>query len=542
MSTAPYRFIDRRGTYHGSSNSLHEAATSHNERVTYTDLARDTQRNISDIGRRTLMTIGRKLFADFPALESTVLEQANLSVGTFLPQYYGADKAWGRLAESWLVNEWLPICDLRGWPYDGDTYLELHVISELRDGDMGTLLTETSQGYPMIQIIPGHRIRSPLGTKTAKVRFYQDKLFVDGIEVDKNRPYLYEDPIEFDALLCDGVILGPQGNPIAYRVCDDGYGYANYRDVSSRNLFLNFHPKWADQSRGIPNIGSGAWDWQDVKESRRFNLVAQKVAAAHYLIEYNETGERPSATRMLAEAIYSTDENGVKTLTTPEVQSVSGGIRYFRAGTGSKIESLASNQPGQNVQQYQSDVMRDALSGMEWSYIFGIDPSKAGGASLRIVVDRINRVLEKRRKSPAKSFKRILGYAITKAMKLGILPWNDEWFMWEFQGPARMTADKKYDSDVDVQEIEAGLSTRKISASRRGEYWEDLDKQREDETVSDIQAAQRIAKATGITWQEAMAQYRPPKASAPKVQTQPTDSSTAEQGAESKKSEKEETE
>jgi hypothetical protein len=519
MANAPYRFIDRRGQSNGG-NQLYQAASQHPERENYPDLARDTQKNISDLGRRTLMTLGRKMFADYPALEGVTLEQANLSVGTFLPQHYAlTNRTWSRLAESWLVDEWLPICDLRGSPYDGDTYLELHVISELRDGDMGTLLTETSQGYPAIQIIPSHRIRSPLGANhTVKVRFYQDQMWVNGVLIDQRRPYVFEDPVEWDAPIFDGVILGPFGQPLAYRICDDGYGYASHVDVPARNLFLNFHPKWADQARGFAAFGSGAWDWQDVKESRRFDLVAQKVAAALYAIETNETGQSNAAMRTVQAAVFNQETGAVET---PQVQEMKGGIRYLRAGSGSKIEFPTVNRPGQQVQQFQETIIRDALAGAEWSYIFGVDPSKAGGASLRIVVDRINRVLEKRRKSPAKSFRRVIGYAIAKAMQLRILPWNDEWWMWEFQGPGRMTADRKYDSDVDQAEIDAGLSTRKIACARRGVYHEDIDDQTEAEADSRIERAMRVSKKRSIDWREAYAIMWPPKASVAKTTADP---------------------
>src|SRR5512138_1095949 len=137
MTTPPYRVIEKRSSY-GYTNNLHEAGATNVERKARADLAYDTHKNISDLGRRALMTMGRDLFANYSALKNTILEEANLSVGSFLPQFFGAasGKDWAKLTKSWLMDEWLPTCDVRGWPYDGDSYLEMLVISHLRDGDM----------------------------------------------------------------------------------------------------------------------------------------------------------------------------------------------------------------------------------------------------------------------------------------------------------------------------------------------------------------------------------------------------------------------
>jgi len=489
MAVAPYRIIEKRSS-HGATNNLYEVATPNGERKDPPDLHHDTQKNVSDYGRRAMVNLCKKMFVDIPALKGMVLEQANLSVSSFLPQWYGTDKTWRKMAESWIQDEWLKICDVRGEPYDGDSYLDLHVIGELRDGDFATLLTERSGGYPALQIIPVHRIRSRLGVNhTARVRLVDDQMWVDGIMIDTGRPYTVPAQIEWDAPLWDGKIIGPYGEAIAYRVCsDETWDYSDYQDVSARNLILRFTPEWSDQHRGFPLIASGAWDWQDVGESRRFSLAAQKVESAIYAWETSPSGGPSSATTYFQEGLSGNATT--KTPATPTIIELKGGIRYGQSGAGSKIEFPSGNRPSQQSQAYQQTVMRDAMAGAEWSYIFGCDPSSAGGAGLRIVVERINRVLDKRRKSPAKSFKRVIGYAISRAIKLGILPPNDEWWRWGFQGQKQITADAKYDSDVALQEVRMGISTRKKQTSARGDDpdWTREQKYQEaDELLEDAQ-------------------------------------------------------
>jgi hypothetical protein len=95
-------------------------------------------------------------------------------------------------------------------------------------------------------------------------------------------------------------------------------------------------------------------------------------------------------------------------------------------------------------------------------------------------------------------------------MKLGILPFDEDWYMWNYQGPAEVTADKKYDSEVALQEVSQGVSTRELECARRGLHLEDVDAQREAETRSDLQRAKRLSQEFGISIETALIALRPP--------------------------------
>lgn len=98
-----------------------------------------------------------------------------------------------------------------------------------------------------------------------------------------------------------------------------------------------------------------------------------------------------------------------------------------------------------------------------------------------------------------------------------------DWWKWEYQGPGDVTADRKYDSDVDLQEISSGIGTRKQSIARRGGYIEEVDAQRESEVDSDLERAGRLAAKHGITIQESIVLLRPPTPSAqmPQIPNEP---------------------
>jgi len=510
MASAPYKIIDRRASAgYSSTNRLIEAATQTSDRQLAPVLDYDIHRTVSNYGRRILMNLGRMMFWKHPALQASILEQANLAVSSFLPQYTGRNKAWGAMAETMLGN-WHKIMDVAGWPYDFDSYLQSLVIAPLVEGENFTLLTETPDGYPLIQVIGAHRVGSRLTAAiTAKVRYYQDKLWVDDVLIDDGRPSLAEDPIEFDARVLDGVIVDDYSRPIAYRVYQDNFVSAGFQDLPARNFFPAFVPMVSGQVRGFSGLATSVFPWADMHEWQAFERLAHKVFSGKTVVETNETGDTDTAKAIITAAATYDATTGNKTGL--DIQRIDGGqYHYLKAGTGSKLEMFDYNRPGADSQKFMETTLRDAFRGTEWDVFFSLDPQKVGGAPMRVIVEKINAVLDKRRKLVRKCCLRVDGYALSKFMKLGLLPWDDDWYMWNYQGPAEVTADKRYDSQVDLQEVAQGFQTRKLACAKRGLSIEDVDQQREDEARSDLQRAQRLAKEFSITIQEALVVLRPP--------------------------------
>lgn len=446
IAPKPYRITDRRSSsgYVSRVDHLFAATQRNGERKYRPPADKDTHSNVTNYGRRTLMTLGRVIFGNLPTVAGAIVEQAALSAEVFIPQYYGADRAWGDEAESWLL-EWNKICDVAGPPYDFDSYLELIRIANVRDGDMGTLLTETPDGYPQIQCIPGHLIgpRSETMAETGEFR---------------GRP------------INDGVILSPQRRALAYRVYESDEAY---QDVPAQNMFLSFMPEWSDQVRGFSKLACAIMDLQAFRDSRDNELLAQIACSANALIEENETGQLDPAKASVFGAARTFDASNQ--LATPTMQTLEGGqYRYFKAGSGAKLQAFHYDRPGSNVMQYQENVVRDAFRGFDWDYYFSVDPSKVGGASLRIIVDKINRALCRIRRMQKKAAVRVHGYALAKAMKLGLLPWNDDWWKWTYQTAAKLTADAKYDSDVAIQRLANRIVSPQTVCGELGEYWEDV--------------------------------------------------------------------
>jgi hypothetical protein len=493
MSAPAYRINDRRSSsgYIGN-NRLIEAAAPTADRKWIPRNDRDFHRNITTLGRKNLTDLGRWLFWNVPAVRGMAMEQADLAVGTFIPQFFGANKAWGSLAEDWLFN-WHKIGDIAGPPFDYDFLLQSLVMLPFIDGDFGLLLTGTAgtgEGagpvdYPMWQIIPGHRI----GRWSAVEETVQGGPY-DGYRV------------------IDGVIVNEYGRAMAYRVFGESLDPNEFTDISANDMALVFVPLWPGQLRGLSGVATSAFNFQDAAEWDRFEMLAHKVFSSQTIVETNETGDTDAA-KALIKTPKTFDDDGNK-LTLDEQTFGGGTVRYFKAGTGSKLESFMYDRPSTATQEFQERKVRDAFKGTEWDAFFSLDPQSVGGAPMRVIVEKINRTLQKLRRRAAKVCARLDGYAISKAIKNGELTFDADWWKFEHQGPGDITADAMYDSQVGLQETAQGFSTRKIQAAKRGEYWEELDAQREAEADSDLERAGRLAKKHGITIQDAMTVLRPP--------------------------------
>lgn len=460
----PYRVNDRRSSSGYRNDNLFAASQRNGERKHHPPADRDTHSNVTNWGRRTLMTLGRILFGNVPAVAGAIIEQAALASEVFIPQYWGANKDWGSEAESWLL-EWNKICDVEGPPYDFDSYLEQLCIGYVRDGDTGTLLTETPDGYPQIQVVPAHRIGPKPDTVAESGEF-------KGLPIN------------------DGVILSPQRRALAYRVYESD---EVFQDVPAQNMFLSYIPEWSDQSRGFSKLASAILDLQAFRESRDNELLAQIACSAHALIEENETGQLDPAKASILGPPRTFDSNNQLTGLTSETIA-SGTYRYFKANSGAKLNAFHFDRPTANVMNFQESTVRDCFRAIDWDYYFSVDPSKIGGASLRIVVDKINRVLGRRRRMQKKAAMRVHGYALAKAMKLKLLPWDDDWWKWTYQTAARLTADAKYDSDVSIQELSNVVVAPQRVCGERGEYWEDV----QDDWLDAQARFQSRAKEKGV--------------------------------------------
>jgi hypothetical protein len=502
----PFRTIQT-GYSYGFNNTLIEAAvqTPDRQQVNYVDY--DFHRVVSVQGRRTLLSLARTMYWRIPALQAAIREQAALAVVPFTPIFLGKNDGWGETALDWL-NRFHNVMDLQNWPYSYESYCENLIIMGLVDGDIGTLLTEDASGNPRIQTIGSHRIGSRYQTGgSARVKYSGNQLIIDDEVVDDNLPYTFSAAVEWDAPIIDGSILDDYGRAIAHRVYDDPVVASTYRDISARNLFLSFLPEFTGQVRGYSGLSSSVFDWQDWREWRRLEMLAQKGFASRGIIEENETGYLDESKQVVTQA--ATFDSTTNAATAPAMVKMDGGAyTVFKAGTNSKLTAFNSgDRPSRTTQDFLDQTLREAMRGTEWDAFFSLDPAHVGGAPMRVIVDRVNRTIKKRRRLAGMSVLRVDVYALSKAIKNGEIPFDPEWYKWTYRGQADVTADRRYDSQTDLMEYQQGWITQEDIQARRQGNWLQKREQREKEADDKMTRAEGLVKNhPDCSFQEAMAE------------------------------------
>lgn len=455
----------------GGGNRLIPAAGQNSDRKRTWPLDFDIHSNVSHYGRRIMMTIGRSLYCSYNVVRGAVNEMAELATSSFVPEYRGLDKDFEVQVHEWLYRH-DKICDIAGWPYNARLWRRLLVSSILIDGDVGTAFVRGPDGMPYLQIIPAHRI----GSNSAE-------------------PYVEGGPYD-GARILEGVILGDYSNPLAYRVLTgDSQDYETFQDIPADRMILSFIPQFPGQVRGFSLIGYSGWDFQDLKEAKEWELLAQKVASSRIFQIWNQEGEpEPGADFMTAPAAGSTTAGTPTGLWT---ETVDGGTnQYFKSSDpNSQIKAVSFDRPSVNQRAFHDSIIREALYAAGWSMDFSLAPDKVGGAALRVLVDKINGTLGELRDlivRPAVS--RFDNFRIPVAMMdLKAIPFTNDWHNIEYVTPARVTSDRKYDTDVTIAQIRAGYSTRSKAAAEQGESEEDVRAENEKSVDDLLTIAERLA-------------------------------------------------
>jgi hypothetical protein len=382
---------------------------------------------VNPTDRAVMVSDSRKLYANLGPVRGAVDGKALYAIGrSWLPRFEGEDKAWGDAARDWLINEWYPLADISG--NDFQTALFLLSVGVDVEGDSASLLTEYETGFPAIQLMSGLSI----GNRSQR----NDEPLKDG---------------EYKGLrIVDGVVINDMGRAVAYHIL--GRTAADDKYVSARDMQLLKEPQFIGQPRGFPAFASSLLDLQDFRTVQGYEKAAAMLAASIGLVEWNETGlaDMTDPRNGLA--------GGTAGLTETVTREMGGGtVKLYKAGTGAKLEAFHNARPGDAFERLRDHLIRSSMSGINWSFDLVWDISKLGGASARLEVAKCMRTVEDRQDLLKPFAKRAVGYAIAKAIKLGRLKANSDWWKWGFTMPARMTADYGRDKAQDREDYINGI-------------------------------------------------------------------------------------
>lgn len=421
---------------------------------------------------RTLLSLSRRLWANNGIVKGATAQKAMHAVGrAWNPVFRGADQDWGKVASEWL-SLWYGTSNVRGEVFDFKTSLYLQSIAIDRDGDQGVLLTTSEDGlWPMVQTIPAHRIGQ-----------------LDNATTVEGGPYK-------GLSISHGVITNAVGRAVAYRVLsDDADGF---KDISARDLIMTYDPEWADQLRGLPLFSHALNDLRDADQSQYWEQLNQMASSSRTLIETNESG---TADVNDPGMLLSSETIGQEGL---DIQRLEGGtVTYFKAGTGSKLEQFVNMRPGADWDQFQDRLARKALLGVGWPYSLCWKPDGQNGTQERAEIEKARTTILDRQELLKPVAQRIVGYAISKAIKSGILPeygGQDAggFLKWDFTLPPKFSIDLGRDSAARREDYKLGFKNLSEVIAEQGQVLDQHMDARERETVDIINRAKRVSEQTG---------------------------------------------
>lgn len=363
--------------------------------------------------RATLVSASRRLYLNQPILSGAVEQKSMYAIGkAWLPKFTGKDTEFGGIAKEWLEERFFPLCDVRGPVFDFKTNLYVWSDAIDRDGETFIALTETKSGFPQIQSIPCHRVGTPRRMEDGPI---------------KSGPYR-------NARLTDGVVYNRQGTPIAFAYVDEAMDLIEW--VSLRDAIHIYDPAWQEQGRGLPAFTPSLNALRDAMQSHDLEAMAQAMLSGRVFIEWNERGGPDTGDPAFA-------LTGATGETTPgvQVENINGPLNtYYRANSGSKLETLYNPRPGEAWESFQDRIIRGALAGVNWPYSLVWKASGQGTAE-RHEIAKAQRAIEDRQELLKRPAKLIVSWAVAKAIKSGVLPASPDWYRWDFTMPQKLTID-----------------------------------------------------------------------------------------------------
>lgn len=458
----------------------------------------DTNQGLDTLSRELLVRWSREMYAQQPFIPAAINALAEFSIGnSYLPEYYGTNKEWWKLAEEWLLESWYPNCSTKGSDFDFQTLLNIESKLIDVDGDYLIVFGEEN-GFPKFQIIQNNRIKSQAADNT---------LVTSG-------PYA-------GLMLSDGIYYTLQGKPVAYNIYNANNLVNQMATITEDKVFttrearLIYDARYVDKARGIPSIGSAILQALSIQELDSYLMEKIKIESTIALIEKTPSGEAPLELQNTLEAL---NQQGTEygafnpSPNTHAIDIVQGSqIRYVHA-EGGDIKTLASNSPGNETAEYMVRLETQILStlGVPHQLIYSTD--KIGGRITTGVAEIFRSAISRRQKIMDKRAKFTIAWALAKAMDSGFIPRNDEESLFKvinFTHPKNFTLDAKYDNQIIVDQYDAGFSTLNSATTKLfNKTAEQTLSEQAQEQIMFYQKAQEVASATGMDINVVMSNWR----------------------------------
>jgi capsid protein len=424
---------------------------------------KDFDELFSSFDQATLISNSRRLFQNDPIVTSVIEQKGFYSVGSaFQPKYTGDNKAWGIQARDFL-DKWSYVASTDG--QDLNTLLYLIGVNVDLDGDVFLMLTTTKTGYPQIQPIPAHNIGQRNEEKTVTSGRYKGCKITKGIITQKNK------------------------RPVAYRLL--GATEKDDIDIPAQSII---HVKEqiyiGGQARGLPLVSCCVNQLRDLKHSQDLEITKQLLLASMAFIETNIDGE-PNA--------FSDDNLGSDDRPSFESFNDEGGIiKFFKSNDGSKLEVIKNENPTSQWQNFQDTLTTACLAGLGWpKSMVGMDSGT--GTNTRLEIQMAQKTVKDRQCLLMPVMQRMVSYAISTAIQLGLLPSDVDFYKWSYSTPPNISIDLGRDMKSILDAYNAGLINLTDWLNSEGKELEAHLQTRCSEEAQAILIRQAAEKQYGVT-------------------------------------------
>jgi len=396
----------------------------------------ETRDELDSYSRTELLRKIRWLHANVGLFKGFINNAADL-IGWQTPQAATEDTAWNKLAYQAFEDRCgtAAAFDVRG-KFDFWTAQPMLSRAALKDGDILTVLTESTGKAAMVGFYESHQIVSP---KDNSAGTWQD-----------------------------GILTDPRGRHLSYGIRD------GRRDavvpISARDAIYYGEFDSPGHVRVVPKLAHAVTTGLDITEIRGLIKGAIKTSALFGAVREVSSTTVPRSRQGLAGAPGyenrtrpgNTSAGEAASITERfEVSNVWGGNQIPRLPSGEELKILHDARPSPNQMAFMDILARDISVG------YGLPPEvtwhMAGltGPGVRFVLDVADRWIKARQATLENWCRRVWVYTIAKEIKTGRLPRPSDprWWAVDFIPQRNLTIDRGRDLRGRMEAVDAGLDS-----------------------------------------------------------------------------------
>jgi len=430
----------------------------------------DGRKELTPSTRRELVRRSRYLAKNSGFTREMVADMAIYSTGDGIrPQAQSDDPEWNEAAESYF-KRWANRPEITN-RFSFEECQSLICRGVDVDGEYFVLKVRDRFGRARIQLVESHRIGTTVSAGD----------FVDGISYDA------------------------YGAPESYLVVEDD---RSERPVPATSVMHVFEPEQASAARAHPTGQHSINHILDEMELLALEKLAVKDNSDVSRVVKTESGtlEDEGDFKVLPDGSPSAENTDIE-----ELRRILGG-KVVGLKPHESMESFQSNRPSPVFTGFLEHLKRDSSAGI-LPYEFVLDPSKVGGAAVRLIVAKADRRFSYRQLILVKRFLRpTWGWVIGDAIDRGELPPVKKWNQVAWVTPRRITVDAGREAQQNRADVEAGLKTLEDHFAELGmDFREELEK-RAQNAKAILDAARKYGVPVEMLWKSGAPPSSPPPA------------------------------